>query len=90
MSYDPTTSPAIQALGDPNNWVVFLTLGQIGATVFANFGAAIGTAKSGHGLLTASAQNPGMMFKMVVPVVMAGILGMYGLIITIILGGVCK
>ena len=50
-----------------------------------DFGAAYGTAKSGIGISTMGVLKPDLIVKSVVPVVMAGILGIYGLIIAVIL-----
>ena len=54
-------------------------------THFIDFGAAYGTAKSGIGISTMGVLKPDLIVKSVVPVVMAGILGIYGLIIAVIL-----
>lgn len=50
-----------------------------------DLGAAYGTAKSGIGISTMGVLKPDLIVKSVVPVVMAGILGIYGLIIAVIL-----
>ena len=56
------------------------------ALVFANLGAAYGTAKSGVGICAMGIMKPGSIIKGVIPVIMAGILGIYGLIVAVILG----
>jgi len=56
------------------------------ALVFANLGAAYGTAKSGVGICAMGIMKPSSIIKGVIPVIMAGILGIYGLIVAIILG----
>jgi V-type H+-transporting ATPase proteolipid subunit len=48
-------------------------------------GAAYGTAKAGIGISTMGVLKPELIVKSIVPVVMAGILGIYGLIIAVIL-----
>ena len=48
-------------------------------------GAAIGTAYSGIGIASLGILRPDMVVKSIVPVVMAGILGIYGLIVSVIL-----
>ena len=53
--------------------------------MYIDFGAAYGTAKSGIGISTMGVLKPDLIVKSVVPVVMAGILGIYGLIIAVIL-----
>ena len=55
------------------------------ALVFANLGAAYGTAKSGVGICAMGIMKPGSIIKGVIPVIMAGILGIYGLIVSVIL-----
>ena len=50
-----------------------------------DLGAAYGTAKSGIGISTMGVLKPEMIMKSIVPVVMAGILGIYGLIVAVIL-----
>ena len=44
-------------------------------------GAAYGTAKSGVGVASMGVMRPELVMKSIVPVVMAGVLGIYGLII---------
>ena len=63
----------------------FAYMGIVSAMVFANLGAAYGTAKCGVGICSMSVLRPELMIKSVIPVVMAGILGMYGLIVGVLL-----
>lgn len=49
-------------------------------------GAAYGTAKSGMGIQIMGVQKPELVMKSVIPVVMAGVIGIYGLIIAVIIG----
>jgi V-type H+-transporting ATPase proteolipid subunit len=60
-------------------------LGVAVALVFANLGAAYGTAKSGVGIASVGVLKPDLIIKCIIPVVMAGILGIYGLIVSVIL-----
>jgi V-type H+-transporting ATPase proteolipid subunit len=60
-------------------------MGVTCALVFANLGAAYGTAKSGVGISSMGVLRPDLIIKSVIPVVMAGILGIYGLIVSVIL-----
>ena len=48
-------------------------------------GAAYGTAKSGVGVASMGVMRPELVMKSIVPVVMAGVLGIYGLIIAVII-----
>jgi V-type H+-transporting ATPase proteolipid subunit len=50
-------------------------------------GAAYGTAKSGVGIASMGVLKPELIFKSIVPIIMAGILGIYGLIVSIIVSG---
>merc|ERR1711881_728700 len=55
------------------------------ALVFANIGAAYGTAKAGSGIASIGIWKPELVMKSLIPVVMAGILGIYGMIVSVIL-----
>ena len=50
-----------------------------------DLGAAYGTAKSGIGIASMGVMKPDMIMKSIVPIIMAGILGIYGLIVAVIL-----
>ena len=76
--------------GDPNQALFFGGMGIVSALVFGNLGAAYGTAKSGVGICCVAVMKPELIFKSIIPVVMAGILGIYGLIISVIIAGNCK
>ncbi|XP_013638291.1 PREDICTED: V-type proton ATPase subunit c1-like [Brassica oleracea var. oleracea] len=67
-------------------------LGAAAAVVFSyssffgqGMGAAYGTAKSGVGVPSMGVMRPELVMKSIVPVVMAGVLGIYGLIIAVII-----
>lgn len=60
-------------------------MGAASALVFACMGAAYGTAKSGVGIASMGVMRPELVMKSIVPVVMAGVLGIYGLIIAVII-----
>merc|ERR1712190_319773 len=62
-------------------------MGVSSAIVFANCGAAYGTAKSGVGIANLGVMRPDMVMRSIIPVVMAGVLGIYGLITAVILNG---
>ncbi|WZY74373.1 V-type proton ATPase 16 kDa proteolipid subunit-like [Brassica rapa] len=51
----------------------------------SGMGAAYGTAKSGVGVASMGVMRPELVMKSIVPVVMAGVLGIYGLIIDVII-----
>ena len=63
-------------------------LGLIGAAIaliFSNVGAAYGTGKSGQALSATGVSRPDLTFKNIIPVVMAGVLGIFGLIIAVVI-----
>jgi V-type H+-transporting ATPase 16kDa proteolipid subunit len=51
----------------------------------SGFGAAYGTAKAGVGIASMGVMRPELVMKSIVPIVMAGVLGIYGLIISVII-----
>ncbi|PWA91909.1 V-type proton ATPase 16 kDa proteolipid subunit [Artemisia annua] len=53
--------------------------------MIGGMGAAYGTAKSGVGVASMGVMRPELVMKSIVPVVMAGVLGIYGLIIAVII-----
>ena len=56
-------------------------------TFVADFGAAYGTAKSGVAVASLGVMNPQLVMKSMIPVVMAGVIGIYGLIVAVIIVG---
>ncbi|KAL8438583.1 hypothetical protein ACSSS7_000117 [Eimeria intestinalis] len=56
----------------------------------ADLGAAYGTAKSGVGVSSVGVMRPDLIMRSILPVIMAGILGIYGLIISIVISSVSK
>lgn len=53
-------------------------------------GAAYGTAKSGTGIAAMSVMRPELIMKSIIPVVMAGILAIYGLVVAVLVGNGSK
>lgn len=62
-------------------------VGAASALIFSNLGAAYGTAKSGVGVASMGVMRPELVMRCIIPVVMAGVLGIYGLIVAVILVG---
>ena len=60
-------------------------MGVASALVFANAGAAYGTAKSSIGIANLGMVEPNKIFKALIPIIMAGILGIYGLIVGVLI-----
>lgn len=65
-------------------------MGVTAALVFCNLGAAYGTAKSGVGICSVGVLRPELVFRSLLPIIMCGILGIYGLILAVILQGKSK
>jgi len=53
--------------------------------VFSALGAAYGTAKSGTGIAAMSVMRPELIMKSIIPVVMAGIIAIYGLVVAVLI-----
>jgi len=63
----------------------FGLMGVASAIIFANFGASYGTAKAGVGISAMGVMRPDLIMRSIIPVVMAGVLGIYGLITAVII-----
>merc|ERR1712100_220545 len=72
----------------PNSAPFFGFMGVVSALVFANLGSAYGTAKSGVGIASMGVFQPSLVMRNIIPVIMAGIIGIYGLIVSVIIGSV--
>lgn len=70
---------------DPVAYTFFAWLGVAMAMVLANIGSAYGTARSAMGIGPMAVTRPHLVYKALIPVVMAGILGIYGLIVAVIM-----
>lgn len=66
---------------EPIYTAFFGAMGATSAIAFSALGAAYGTAKSGTGIAAMSVMRPELIMKSVIPVVMAGILAIYGLVV---------
>jgi len=65
----------------------FGVMGATAAMVFSAMGAAYGTAKSGTGIAAMAVMRPEAIMKSIIPVVMAGILGIYGVVVAVLIAG---
>lgn len=63
----------------------FGIMGATAAMVFSALGAAYGTAKSGTGVAAMSVMRPELIMKSVIPVVMAGIIAIYGVVVAVVI-----
>lgn len=55
--------------------------------ILSAFGAAYGTAKSGTGIAAMSVMRPEQIMRSIIPVVMAGIIAIYGLVVAVLIAG---
>ncbi|PIO72937.1 V-type ATPase, C subunit [Teladorsagia circumcincta] len=62
-------------------------MGAACAQIFTVLGAAYGTAKSAVGICSMGVMRPELIMKSVIPVIMAGIIAIYGLVVAIVLKG---
>ena len=54
---------------------------------FPAMGAAYGTAKSGTGIAAMAVMRPEAIMKSIIPVVMAGIIAIYGVVVAVLIAG---
>jgi V-type H+-transporting ATPase proteolipid subunit len=71
--------------GGGTAYSMFGYLGVSASMAFSCMGAAYGTARAGAGLASMGVLSPNVVMRCMIPVVMAGVLGIYGLIISVIL-----
>ena len=69
----------------PQSAAFFGAMGAASALIFANLGSSYGTAKAGVGLAHLGIIQADRIMRGIVPVVMAGILGIYGMIVAVII-----
>ncbi|KAI8040030.1 V-type proton ATPase 16 kDa proteolipid subunit c [Drosophila gunungcola] len=74
-------------LDQPHYAAFFCVMGAVSAIVFSTLGAAYGTAKASVGISAMAIKHPQLIMKAIVPVVMAGIIAIYGLVIAVLLAG---
>jgi len=70
---------------EPTYVAFFGVMGATAAMVFSALGAAYGTAKSGTGIAAMSVMRPQLIMKSIIPVVMAGIIAIYGLVVAVLI-----
>merc|ERR1711968_275799 len=85
---DPSKIPEVAIRQElcPASAPFFGFMGCAAALVFACLGAAYGTAKSGVGVANMGVMHADMVMKSIIPIIMAGVLGIYGLIVAVLLG----
>ncbi|KAH8321950.1 uncharacterized protein Dana_GF27330 [Drosophila ananassae] len=75
------------SMDEPVDGWLFCVLGATSAIIFSTLGAAYGTAKAAVGISSMSIKHPHLIMKAIIPVVMAGIVAIYGLVIAVLLAG---
>ncbi|KAF8367119.1 hypothetical protein PRIPAC_84948 [Pristionchus pacificus] len=65
-------------------------MGVAAAQIFTVLGASYGTAKSAIGICSIGVMKPDLIIKSTIPVIMAGIIGIYGLVVAMVLKGKVK
>ncbi|KAK0570258.1 H(+)-transporting V0 sector ATPase subunit c [Tilletia horrida] len=68
----------------------FGAMGCTAAIVFTCLGASYGTAKSGVGISAMGVLRPDLLIKCIIPVIMAGIIAIYGLVVSVLISGALK
>ncbi|GFT35001.1 v-type proton ATPase 16 kDa proteolipid subunit [Nephila pilipes] len=68
----------------------FGAMGCAAAMIFSALGAAYGTAKSGVGISCMSIMRPELIMKSIIPVVMSGIIAIYGLVVAVLIANNIK
>lgn len=61
--------------------------GVASAMVFSTVGAAFGTSKAGIGIAGLGTFKPELIMKSLIPVVMSGIIAVYGLVVSVLIAG---
>ncbi|KAF8326969.1 V-type ATPase [Cantharellus anzutake] len=61
--------------------------GVASAMIFSTIGAAFGTSKAGIGISGLAVFRPDLVMKSLIPVVMSGIIAVYGLVVSVMIAG---
>jgi V-type H+-transporting ATPase proteolipid subunit len=68
----------------------FGVMGAASSIIFSSLGAAYGTAKSGSGIAAMAVMRPELVNQSIIPVVMAGIVAIYGLVVAAVISNNIK
>ncbi|KAH8357650.1 V-type proton ATPase 16 kDa proteolipid subunit-like [Drosophila serrata] len=71
----------------PSYAIFFGCIGAALAISLTTLGAAYGTARSGIGIASMAVTRPDMIMRAIIPVVMAGIIAIYGLVVSVLIAG---
>lgn len=72
---------SFESVENPVYTPFFGVMGATSAMIFSALGASYGTAKSGTGIASMAVMKPELIMKAIIPVVMAGIIAIYGLVV---------
>ncbi|TQS31542.1 hypothetical protein Golomagni_08173 [Golovinomyces magnicellulatus] len=70
--------------------LILLPLSLCGNLAPSGLGASYGTSKSGVGISAMGVLRPDLLIKCVIPVIMAGIIAIYGLVVSVLISGDIK
>ncbi|XP_008547660.1 V-type proton ATPase 16 kDa proteolipid subunit c [Microplitis demolitor] len=84
------STPSVLPEDHPIYGPFFGVMGAASAIIFSSLGAAYGTAKAGTGIAAMSVMRPELIMKSIIPVVMAGIIAIYGLVVAVLIAGQLK
>eukprot|EP00039_Didymoeca_costata_P018072 m.332024 g.332024 ORF g.332024 m.332024 type:complete len:213 (+) comp16856_c0_seq1:100-738(+) len=79
--------PEVTGTNCPTYSVLFGALGAFSALTFTSLGAAYATAKSTEGICKTAILHPEFIMKSMIPIVMAGVGPIYGLVVSVLLVG---
>jgi V-type H+-transporting ATPase 16kDa proteolipid subunit len=65
-------------------------MGVVSALIFSSLGASYGTYKAASAIIALGSVKPELIIKSMIPIVMAQVLGIYGIIMAVIIGGKSK
>ena len=68
----------------------FGVMGAAAAMAFSALGASIGTVKAGTGIAAMAVMRPEQIMKSIIPVIMAGIIAIYGLVVSVLISNQLK
>ncbi|TIB12887.1 hypothetical protein E3P89_02243, partial [Wallemia ichthyophaga] len=88
VAYQPPSTQIIQMSDQCPVFAHFLGFGGVAsAMILSTIGAAYGTAKSGVGISGLATFKPELVMKSLIPIIMSGILAVYGLVVSVLIAG---
>ncbi|XP_017859905.1 PREDICTED: V-type proton ATPase 16 kDa proteolipid subunit-like [Drosophila arizonae] len=84
---DERLTTDLQLIHYPTYGPFYGIMGVSVAIVFSSVGAAYGTAVSGTAIAATAVMRPELIMKSIIPVVMAGIIAIYGLVVAVLISG---